>query len=291
MSKEEEGIPASMIHGGWLETWDTPQARKVYYVGREELQHLIEHVKKLEWPTITVCISNRCFGKLPVTDPRLWSYVGNELKDIIEHVEEGPDPGMIKVDVWEFCNPDAASFVLSTTNPDKAVWVDEARYMLSEVVDKAAPELGGFYMWKSAVVEPGCSKKTLGAIVKLWVPADANRVSSLGPKIRVSKAEVRSVYHISSEFEVTKATSAISLQDNSFVYNVGEEVVPYQKFYYDTMTSCACGIHGFMDCRNAVMFLMANGSGRFFYNMMHSQLGRSYIDRIISYIETAESMQ
>jgi hypothetical protein len=84
-------------------------------------------------------------------------------------------------------------------------------------------------------------KKVCGGVVlELLIPEDAERVSSyIGRKCRASKAlVVRAIDSEKKEF--------VSMRDGSFVYRVGEVVVP-DAFNGDRTIECTSGIHFFIE--------------------------------------------
>ena len=101
------------------------------------------------------------------------------------------------------------------------------------------PEQDAFFGWK---------KSKEGRIVKLLVPADAERSSSTGRKCRCNKAQVVSITSID---EKEYYTEAHSFNDESFVYRVGEWVKP-DTFDRNRWEECAGGIHFFMQWKEAV---------------------------------------
>ena len=83
-------------------------------------------------------------------------------------------------------------------------------------------------------------KKCVGArIVKLRIPADAKRTHASGRKCRAERAEVLAIYDSSGD----EMTTATSLHDRGFHYNVGQAVVPIAPFDEDMWNECASGIH------------------------------------------------
>ena len=93
------------------------------------------------------------------------------------------------------------------------------------------PEDGAFTAWK----------KCGGVLVKLLIPADAERSSGTSRKCRASKAVV---------LEVIGADKGISTYDETFVYEVGKEVVP-DSFDFDRWNECSHGIHFFVTRKEA----------------------------------------
>ena len=104
---------------------------------------------------------------------------------------------------------------------------------LEEKIPMACPKTGSFIGWKKC-----CD----GKIVKLLIPEDARRSSSLGKKCRCDKAKVLQVFN----WDGTQDVIAKSTYNHHFFYFVGETVsVP--NFDTDRFNECAPGIHFFMD--------------------------------------------
>lgn len=89
-------------------------------------------------------------------------------------------------------------------------------------------------------------------IVKLRIPADAQRTSSggdwNGAKCRASKAKVVSIYGYLKDGTGKKVRlkEARSEHDLDFIYKVGKVVKPIEKFERNRFDTCASGIHHFM---------------------------------------------
>ena len=108
------------------------------------------------------------------------------------------------------------------------------------------PEEGAFIAWK-ALRGPDI------VIAKLEIPADAARTSSLvGRKCRSSAARILSLTLKGSGEPVGEAFSS---HDPSFVYRVGEVVVPRQPFDPDIRVECTSGIHFFITRAEAESYL------------------------------------
>jgi len=94
------------------------------------------------------------------------------------------------------------------------------------------PDEGDITGWKQA-----CG----GIIVKLLIPADAQRSNATGRKCRASKAFVLAVY--SGRGSRDQVDEARSFHDPSFIYRRGEWVKPRTGFDADRWIECAPGIH------------------------------------------------
>jgi hypothetical protein len=87
-------------------------------------------------------------------------------------------------------------------------------------------------------------KKVVGAVLKLLIPSDARRVSSLvGRKCRASCVKVLSVVE-------GEGTEFYGLRESTFKYTVGETVTP-DSFDDDIRVECTHGIHFFMTLKEA----------------------------------------
>ncbi len=110
------------------------------------------------------------------------------------------------------------------------------------------PDEGVFVAFKKAHAE----RDTLivSCLVKLTVPADAERVSSLvGRKCRVSKAVVESITYVDTGKPAPRATSMHNL---NFKYVVGDTITPDEAFDSDIRVECTSGIHCFITRKEAV---------------------------------------
>ena len=76
-------------------------------------------------------------------------------------------------------------------------------------------------------------------IVKLRIPEDAKRSHAFGRKCRAERAEVVAIYGTNN----VPCKSAVASYDSSFVYRVGETVVPKNGFSEDWQSECEAGLH------------------------------------------------
>ena len=106
-------------------------------------------------------------------------------------------------------------------------------------IPMACPDTGTFVAWK----------KANGHIVKLEIPADAQRSSATGRKCRCDKAKVIEIQELDgSPSELTEVASGY---DRNFVYHVGE-IAEEPKYDEDRWKECAPGIHFFINRQEAV---------------------------------------
>ena len=104
-------------------------------------------------------------------------------------------------------------------------------------IPMVCPEEGSFIGWKKAY---GAHDEY---IVKLLIPEDAKRSSSTCRKCRCNKAKVIAIETLGGK--AASITSVHSDYDSDFIYTIGETVeVP--DFCEDRFTTCAPGIHFFM---------------------------------------------
>lgn len=106
-------------------------------------------------------------------------------------------------------------------------------------IPMACPDTGTFVAWK----------KANGHIVKLEIPADAQRSSATGRKCRCDKAKVIEIQELDgSPSELAEVASGY---DRNFVYRVGE-IAEEPKYDEDRWNECAPGIHFFINRQEAV---------------------------------------
>lgn len=112
------------------------------------------------------------------------------------------------------------------------------------------PETGAFVAWKQARIYSFVSHSyRLPCIVKLEIPADAERSSATTNKCRASKAMVLEILNMDgTRADVTKAKS-----DWGKVYKVGKMVYP-DAWDYNRWNECSHGIHFFMTRYEAVVW-------------------------------------
>ena len=106
-------------------------------------------------------------------------------------------------------------------------------------IPMACPDTGTFVAWK----------KANGHIVKLEIPADAQRSSATGRKCRCDKAKVIEIQELDGS--LSELTEVASGYDRNFVYRVGE-IAEEPKYDEDRWKECAPGIHFFINRQEAV---------------------------------------
>lgn len=109
------------------------------------------------------------------------------------------------------------------------------------------PDEGDIIGWKKAAADYG---KPI--IVKLLIPADAQRSNSTGRKCRASKARILDLQDLDGD-SLPPDTTARSQHDRRFVYQKGE-TVHAEDFDTNRWNECAPGIHFFITRREAVEY-------------------------------------
>ena len=111
------------------------------------------------------------------------------------------------------------------------------------------PDEGDIIGWKKAYVDDIMPPRPV--IVKLLIPADAQRSNSTGRKCRASKAKVLDIQD--KDGNSLKDTIAHSSYDVDFAYKVGE-TVHVEDFDTNRWNECAPGIHFFITRIEAVKY-------------------------------------
>lgn len=101
------------------------------------------------------------------------------------------------------------------------------------------PEEGEFIAWK----------KVKGCLVKLLIPADAQRSSATSRKCRASKAHVLAIY----DEDGNEKESVVSDNYVTTTYKVGEDVLP-DSWGDNRWNECSHGIHFFITRREAELY-------------------------------------
>lgn len=109
------------------------------------------------------------------------------------------------------------------------------------------PDEGDIIGWKKAYRVDGES-----IIVKLLIPADAQRSNGAGRKCRASKARVLDLQDLDGN-SLNTCTTAYSVHDPGFTYKKGE-TVEAEDFDTNRWTECAPGIHFFITRIEAVSY-------------------------------------
>ena len=109
------------------------------------------------------------------------------------------------------------------------------------------PDEGDIIGWKKAYVDG-----TTPVIVKLLIPADAQRSNSAGRKCRASKAQVLDLQDKQGN-SLPPDSTAYSSHDQNFTYKKGE-TVHVEDFDTNRWNECAPGIHFFITRIEAVKY-------------------------------------
>ena len=112
------------------------------------------------------------------------------------------------------------------------------------------PDEGDFIGWKKAYVDNIMPPRPV--IVKLLIPADAQRSNATGRKCRASKARVLDLQDKQGN-SLPPDTTALSGYDTDFTYKTGE-TVQVEDFDTNRWNECAPGIHFFITRIEAVEY-------------------------------------
>lgn len=112
------------------------------------------------------------------------------------------------------------------------------------------PDEGDIIGWKKAYVDDTMPPRPV--IVKLLIPADAQRSNATGRKCRASKARVLDLQDKQGN-SLPPDTTAYSSHDPDFTYRKGE-TVHVEDFDTNRWNECATGIHFFITRAEAVAY-------------------------------------
>lgn len=112
------------------------------------------------------------------------------------------------------------------------------------------PDEGDIIGWKKAYVDDTMPPRPV--IVKLLIPADAQRSNATGRKCRASKARVLDLQDKQGN-SLPPDTTAYSSHDPDFTYKKGE-TVHVEDFDTNRWNECAPGIHFFITRAEAVAY-------------------------------------
>lgn len=119
---------------------------------------------------------------------------------------------------------------------------DANHVQLSIAKTSILPDEGDIIGWKKAYVDGTMLPKSV--IVKLLIPADAQRSNATGRKCRASKARVLDLQDKQGN-SLPSDTTAFSGHDTDFTYKKGE-TVHVEDFDTNRWKECAPGIHFFI---------------------------------------------
>ena len=127
---------------------------------------------------------------------------------------------------------------------------DANHVQLSIAKTSILPDEGDIIGWKKAYVDGTMLPKSV--IVKLLIPADAQRSNATGRKCRASKARVLDLQDKQGN-SLPSDTTAFSGHDTDFTYKKGE-TVHVEDFDTNRWKECAPGIHFFITRIEAVEY-------------------------------------
>lgn len=127
---------------------------------------------------------------------------------------------------------------------------DANHVKLSIAKTSILPDEGDIIGWKKAYVDDTMPPKSV--IVKLLIPADAQRSNATGRKCRASKARVLDLQDKQGN-SLPPDTTAYSGHDTDFTYKKGE-TVHVEDFDTNRWNECAPGIHFFITRIEAVEY-------------------------------------
>lgn len=119
---------------------------------------------------------------------------------------------------------------------------DANHVQLSIAKTSILPDEGDIIGWKKAWTDDTMPPKSV--IVKLLIPADAQRSNATGRKCRASKARVLDLQDKQGN-SLPSATTAYSGHDTDFTYKKGE-TIHVEDFDTNRWKECAPGIHFFI---------------------------------------------
>ena len=129
------------------------------------------------------------------------------------------------------------------------VTFDNCEYRMSPCFYQHCPETGSYIAYKKATGKP-CSRLDF-CIIKLLIPEDAKRSSSLTSKCRASKAVVLDIFDLCDESK--HLDIAYAIYDSKFVYHIND-TVEVTDFDNNRWEECAPGIHHFLSKQEAIEY-------------------------------------
>ena len=150
----------------------------------------------------------------------------------------------------DLSDADLSDAYLSCADLSDADLSDANYVQLSIAKTSILPEEGDIIGWKKAYVDGTMLPKSV--IVKLLIPADAQRSNGTGRKCRASKARVLDLQDKQGN-SLPPDTTAYSSYDTDFTYKKGE-TVHVEDFDTNRWKECAPGIHFFITRIEAVEY-------------------------------------
>lgn len=139
---------------------------------------------------------------------------------------------------------------LRCANLSHAYLSDANHVQLSIAKTSILPDEGDIIGWKKAWTDDTMPPKSV--IVKLLIPADAQRSNATGRKCRASKARVLDLQDKQGN-SLPSDTTAYSGHDTDFTYKKGE-TIHVEDFDTNRWKECAPGIHFFITRIEAVEY-------------------------------------
>lgn len=127
------------------------------------------------------------------------------------------------------------------------VTFDNCEYRMSPCFYQHCPETGSYIAYKKAAGKPHSCIDF--CIIKLLIPEDAKRSSSLSSKCRASKAIVLDIFNLYDESK--HLDTAYSFHDAKFIYHIND-TVEVTDFENNRWEECAPGIHHFLSKQEAI---------------------------------------
>ena len=150
----------------------------------------------------------------------------------------------------DLCGVDLSDVDLRYADLSGADLLDANYVQLSIAKTSILPEEGDIIGWKKAYVDGTMLPKSV--IVKLLIPADAQRSNGTGRKCRASKARVLDLQDKQGN-SLPPDTTAYSGHDTDFTYKKGE-TIHVEDFDTNRWKECAPGIHFFITRIEAVKY-------------------------------------
>ena len=134
-------------------------------------------------------------------------------------------------------------------------WNYDIEFENRPYIPMACPDRGSFVGYKAAVGVTKGFQKAIPVIIKIAIPDDALRSSSVGRKCRCNKAYILDFYDPETHANITNNIDyAFSYIDNNFVYKWHDSIYP-DMFDFDRWAECSNGIHFFMNFEEAVEYI------------------------------------
>ena len=238
----------------------------------ESLGHHIEFIDSNMSCTI---VSSTNFVDITFSNVELMNAIIVDSSLCINHITKCSNALNMKV-----LDSELVTYVPGKNYDNRNIGLD--RFKGANIPSYSCPETGSFTGWKitiDKVADTTTMKDRIEyekiyngfpsiKLVKLTIPARAERSSGLGKKCRCSKAKVEAVYDLvynkkgrpnnisSYNIKRSKLTTTYScFPSKPIVYKVGKTVIA-DKYDMDRWQTCSNGIHFFMNKSDALQFAM-----------------------------------